>query len=258
VEDVAAIEPWIDRTAPGRLSDLFLSVAPEFDKKKVKDRLKECFDTLSKSPDAAALVSAPAARAIGETVSVSIERSEPPYYIITLEGGNTLSFTAKEIAACHPITLNEKWLSVHPRQPLNANGRDFKKVIESWLSIAEEVEPSGTVSPWEVVAEKLQDRVSMVSVYTDKEGLIRSGLFQEESILWISNTLILDILRQLGKDGDSAGFSRYLKQAGHLVHVSKNFRIGRAQRHAWGFSPDFRPEGGITEFTALSEVEERS
>jgi len=131
-------------------------------------------------------------------------------------------------------------------------------VIESWLSIAEEVEPSGTVSPWEVVAEKLQDRVSMVSVYTDKEGLIRSGLFQEESILWISNTLILDILRQLGKDGDSAGFSRYLKQAGHLVHVSKNFRIGRAQRHAWGFSPDFRPEGGITEFTALSEVEERS
>lgn len=256
VEDEAAIEPWFDRTAPGRLSDLLLSVAPEFDKKKVKDRLKECLDTLSKSPDAAALVSAPAARAIGETVSVSIERSEPPYYIITLEGGNTLSFTAKEIAACHPITLNEKWLSVHPRQPLNANGRDFKKVIEFWLSIAEEVEPSGTVSPWEVVAEKLQDRVSMEALHDVPEGLIRTGLYRENGTLWISNSLILDILRQFGKDSDPAGFARYLKKAGSLVHPSKSFRIGNTWRRAWGFREDFRPgEPAIVTFASLEGEE---
>jgi hypothetical protein len=252
VDDVAATEPWIDRTAPGRLSDLLISAVPEFDKKKVRDRLKECFSNLRESPDAEALISAPASRVIGETISVSIELSDPPYYVITLEGGNTLSFTAKEIAARHPITLNEKWLSVHPRQPLNATGRDFGKAIEFWLSIAEEVEPSGTVSPWEVIAEKLQDRVSMEVLHDVPEGLNRTGLYRENGTLWISNSMILDILRQFGKDSDPAGFTRYLKKAGYLVHPSKSFRIGNTWRRAWGFREDFRPsEPAIVTFASL-------
>lgn len=254
ISEEAQTEPWLDRNAPSRLSDLLISAMPILNKGIIRGRLKDCFTTLQDSPDGQSLVSEAVFRVIRETVSVSIERSDPPFYIITLEGGHTLSFIAKEIAIHRPLFLNEKYLSIHPRDPLNANGRDFQKVIEYWLSIAEEVEPAGAVSPWEGIAERLQDRISLEIVHHEIEGLIRSGLYLDDEVLWISNNLIHDELRQHGKDNDPAGFSRYLNKSGYLIRSSKSHRIGTTYRRAWGFNPQFRStETPISSFASLEE-----
>jgi hypothetical protein len=248
------VEPWLDRNAPARLSDLLHSAIPELNKGLLRERLKDYFSTLQDSPDGQALVSEAVTRIMKETISVSIERSDPPSYIITLAGGHTLSFKAKEIADQRPSSLNVNWLSAHPKEPLNANKRDFQKVIEYWISIAEEVDPAGAVSPWEAITERLQNTISRDPAHDEPAGLIRNGLYLEGEILWISNTLIQEELRQHGKDSDAASFSRYLKHAGYLIHPSKVFRIGNIGRRAWGFRSDFRSsEAPISSFASLED-----
>lgn len=251
----AKTEPWLDRKAAKELSDLLFSVLPELNKGYVQERLMDFFSTLQESPDGRALVSEAVSRVMKETVSVSIELSEPPNYIITLVGGHTLSFKAKEIADQSPSSLNVNWLSVYPKEPLNANKRDFQKVIEYWLSIAETVKPAGAVSPWEAIAEPLQDLISKVSiVHPEPSGLIRNGLYDDGEVLWISNVLIQEELKRQGKDSDPGGFSRYLKSAGYLIHPSKLFRIGTTRRRAWGFRSDFRSsEAPISSFASLDD-----
>lgn len=248
-------EPWLDSKAPKELSDLLISAIPELNKGMVRERLTDYFSTLQDSPDGQALVSEAVSRVIRETVSVSIELSDPPSYIITLVGGHTLSLNAKEIADQRTSSLNVNWLSVYPKEPLNANKRDFQKVIEYWLSIAEEVKPSGAVSPWEAIAEPLQDLISKVSiVHPEPAGLIRNGLYDDGEVLWISNVLIQEELKRQGKDSDPGGFSRYLKSTGYLIHPSKLFRIGTTRRRAWGFRSDFRSsEAPICSFASLED-----
>jgi len=249
-------EPWLEKKATKEFSDLLHSAIPELNKGLVRERLKECFTEIQDSPDGQALVSEAVSRILKETISVSIERSDFPSYIITLAGGRNLSFKAQEIAGQSPSPLNVYWLSVHPKEPLNANKRDFQKVIEYWLSIAEEVAPAGAVSPWEAIAEPLQDKISQLSVSHETAGLIRNGLYDDGEVLWISNVLIQAELKKQGKDSDAASFSRYLKQAGYLIHPSKVFRIGNFIRRAWGFRSDFRSsEAPISSFASLEDDE---
>lgn len=235
--------PWVDPRAPGRLAARVHEAAPLLVQKGIKDALRECFEEIRAAPDAGAIVSEPVARAISETAGVRIEMSDPPTYLIDLKGGQSLIFSSKEIAGRRPITLNEAWLSTHPREPLNANGQDFEKVIEYWLEIAEEVEPAGNASPWESIAETLQIMMSGITVYPTKEGLVRKGLYQEEGgPLWVPGRLVGRILKDAGKSECDSGFSKYLQTTEALVQPSKPIRVGGRQIRAWGFDPAFRPD----------------
>lgn len=258
-EDRSAALPWIDRYGAGRLTNLLCDKVP-LDKRAVKAALQEVFSTVKTSPDAPGLTSTAVARVISETESVQIELSDRPVYIVTLEGGRSLTFSAKEIAAHRAISLNETWLSVHPRGPLNASGADFEEIIEYWLSIAEEVEPAGDMNPWESIAEKLQIRIAACPVGKTKEGLAGAGLYQEENgPLWITNRIIQEVLRDAGRDVNDSGFSRYLQSIGVLVSPSKSFRVLGLVGRAWGFRPDFKPEDAkITDLATLPDEPEEA
>jgi hypothetical protein len=242
-DDLSAAAPWIDPRAPGRLTARLKDAAPGLDRKVIKAALQDCFETIRSAEDGPAIVPVAVARAIGECVSVQIELSDRPTYIVTLKGGRDLAFSAKEIAAHRPITLNEAWLSVHPREPLNATREDFEEVIKYWLEIAEEVEPAGDVSPWESVAEELQIRIAPLPTASTKEGLVEAGLYQEEGgPLWISNRIIKETLKDAGRDVNDSGFSRYLQNTGALMCSSKSVRVRGLVGRAWGFRPDFKPD----------------
>lgn len=256
-EDKAAALPWVDRRAPGRLAALLHQAVPTLDQKAAKDALLEVFETIKSSPDTPGIVSEAAARVIGETVAVRIEKSVPPVYVVDLEGGHDLVFEAREIAARRPIVLNERWLSAHPTTPLRATSKDFDEIVDYWMSIGEVVEPTGCACVWEGISEMLQDRIGQLSVHPDPEGLIRSGLYLDgDNVLWVSNGLIGDILRRVGKDGGASQFAQYLKRAGHLIHNSRTIRAGGRPRRAWGFRYDFRPTDPTTVDFASLVVEE--
>lgn len=256
-EDRSVAWPWEDPRAPGRLTTL-VHDATHLDRKAIKAALLGCFETIRSSPDSKKLTSEAVKRVIGETAGVRIEMSDPPTYLIDLKGGRSLIFSAKEIAGRRPITLNEAWLSAHPRGPLNANGQDFEKVIDYWLEIAEEVEPAGNASPWESIAETLQIMMSGITVYPTKEGLVRKGLYQEEGgPLWVPGRLVGHILKDAGKSECDSGFSKYLQTTGDLIEPSKPVRVGGRRIRAWGFDPAFRPDDAeAVDFIDLDDGEE--
>lgn len=245
VEDRAATLPWVDPRGPGRLAVKLHEARPTLDRKAIKGGLQDIFEAVKSSPDSPALVSAAVERAIGETASVQIELCDRPTYTVALEDGHDLAFSAKEIAAHRAITLNEAWLSVHPREPLNATSADFEAVITYWLSIAEEIEPIGDKSPWEAVAENLQIRIAPLPSAPAKEGLAEAGLYQEkDGPLWVSNRIIQAVLKDAGRDVNDPGFARYLQSVGAIVHPSRSFYVWGLYGRAWGFRTDFKPEGG--------------
>lgn len=256
--DRSGAKPWIDKRAPGRLTERIRQAVPTLDRTAIKEAVIEFFDDIGSSADGAALVSEPVARVIGATAAVTIELSDPPAYIVDLIGGETLTFSAREMNAMQPVTLNEKWLSAHPRDPLRAKTADFEEIQQYWFSIAEEAEPHGTKSTWEAVTEKLQIAIAPRTVYPTKDGLTKTGLYQEDGgPLWIAGSLIGSVLKDTGKSEMDTGFSRYLQKAGVLVGPSKPIRVGRMLIRAWGFSPDFRPDDeAITDFAELSPNEE--
>lgn len=249
--------PWIGRYAPGHLATLICDAVP-LDKKAVKAEIARIFKDIETSPDAAAMVSEPADRVINETVSVKIELSDPPIYVVELKGGKSMVFTAKEIAAPAAVTLNTKWLSLYPRTPLYGNSQTFGTVIDYWLRIAEEVEPVGNANPWEGIVERLQIRIAPYPVYPTKEGLTKSGLYLEENgPLWIAGRVIAEVIRESGASENDSGFSKYLQAAGILVCPSKPIRVGGILIRAWGFSPDIRPDDpGVSDCASLTAEEE--
>jgi hypothetical protein len=255
VEDHAATLPWVDPRGAGRLAAKLHEARPALDQKAIKAALLKIFEDIKKSPDGPGLVSAAVSRAIGETVTVQIELCDPPVYTVTLEGGRDLTFSARVIAAHSAISLNEAWLSVHPREPLNATCADFEEVITYWLSIAEEIEPVGDKNPWEAVAEKLQMQIAGRAVSVTKEGLADAGLYQEEGgPLWVSTRIIQEVLKDAGRDVKDSGFSRYLRSVGVLMCPSRSFRVMGLFDRAWGFLPDFKPEDAkITNLADLPE-----
>lgn len=255
-EDRSKAYPWVGKYAAGHLTGVLCEAEP-LDKKAVKTAIEEAFGLIAQSDDTAALVSDAAARVIGETVSVKVELSDPPAYVVDLEGGKSMIFTAKEVAAHAPIVLNTRWLSVHPREPLNANGGDFEQIIDQWLSIAEEGEPAGSANAWESIVEMLQIRIAPLPVHTSKDGLLKSGLYQEGGgPLWIAGRIVRDVMRESGRSEADSGFSKYLQAAGILICSSRPMRVGNMRVRAWGFSPDFRPDDpGISDFAALTAGE---
>lgn len=252
-EDHGRSLPWLGRYAAGHLAGVLCKAVP-LNKDAVKAAVEEAFDVITQSDDTAALVSDAAARVIAETTAVTIELSDPPAYVVDLEGGKSLIFTAREIAAHAPIVLNTRWLSVHPREPLNANGGDFEQIIDQWLSIAVEVEPTGSANAWESIVEMLQIRIAPLPVHTSKDGLLKSGLWQEEGgPLWVAGRVIAEVLKDSGRSEADSRFSRYLQSAGILVCPSKPVRVGRVLVRAWGCSPDLRPDDlGICDFADLT------
>lgn len=257
-EDRNGTEPWVDRRAPGRLAAMLREAVPALDQKVIRDAINTAFEEIRSTPDGRALMSEPTARAIDSTSRVTVERCDPPVYQVDLIDGGTLTFTAREMAALQPITLNERWLSAHPRDPLDAKSRDFREIRQYWFSIAEEVEPAGNASPWEGVTERLQRAIAPREVTATKDGLATTGLYQEQGgPLWISGRVIADVLKEAGKGETDSGFSKYLRKNGFLVAPSRTHRVGQMVIRAWGFDPGFLPDAeGICESVDLSPIEE--
>ncbi|EJG06988.1 hypothetical protein Metli_1030 [Methanofollis liminatans DSM 4140] len=247
--------PWIDRRAPGRIAAAVHAAVPAIVRRAIRGALDQIFAAIRSSPDGSGIVSPAVARAIGATVRVQIETCDPPTYLVDLDGGRSLLFGSRDIAARRPIVLNERWLAVHPREPLNASGNDFGAIIDYWLSIAEEIDPTGDASPWEGAAEGLQIALAALTVYPTRDGLARSGLWQEPNgPLWVAGRLVRAALRDAGRGEDDANFSKYLRERGLIVHASTPHRVGGALIRAWGFDPDIRPEDArIAECAALDD-----
>lgn len=257
-EERSKAYPWVGKYAAGHLTGVLCEAEP-LDKKAVKTAIEEAFGLIAQSDDTAALVSEAAARVIAETVSVKVELSDPPAYVVDLEDGKSLVLSAREIAAHTPLTLNTKWLTVHPREPLNATGADFQQIIEHWLSIAVEVEPTGDGNAWEGVVEALQIKVAPLAVHPTRDGLLKSGLYQEEGgPLWIAGRVIAEAIRESGLKENGSQFSKYLQSTGDLICPSKKVRVGQMLVRVWGFRSGFRPDDpGISEFAALTAEEVR-
>lgn len=251
-EDHAKTFPWIGRHAAGHLAGVLCEAVP-LNRDAVKTAILAVFDAIQGSTDAATLTGDAAGKVIAATEAVKIELSDPPTYTIDLKGGRYLIFTTKELAAARPITLNEKWLSAFPRDPLNATGIDFQTVIDYWVSIGEEVQPTGNANKWEIVAESLQIRIAPLPAHPTRDGLVKSGLYQEENgPLWISSRLIADVVRDAGRDANDTGFAKYLQDAGDLIVPSKPIRVGGMRTRAWGFRPEFKPtDQGIVDCVDL-------
>ncbi|MGC9435897.1 MAG: hypothetical protein ACP5C4_07440 [Methanomicrobiales archaeon] len=242
-EDTRPAEPWTIRTVPGRLAGLVREAVPAYDRNAVRDAITEFFETVGSSADGERLVSGPVARAQAATVRALIETSDPPTYLVRTDRGD-LIFSAREIAAAQPVALNTKWLTLFRAEPLKARKKDFEALIDYWLAIAEEIEPAGTVSPWELVAERLQARISTLQVGFDREDLVRTGagIYQEDDgPLWVSAQVVCQVLRDSNRNENDPGFANYLERLGVLVERSRSIRVGSMFVRAWGFSPEFRP-----------------
>jgi len=188
---------------------------------------------------------------IGETAAVTIEESDPPVYLVDLADGGRLIFQNRELADPRPGTLNDRWLATHPGDALDATGRDFRAIRDYWFGIAERAEPSGAGSQGEPVAEALQRTLSTLPASTDREGLLRYGLYLEEppdgpAILWVASGIIENVLRDHGRSIMDRTFPEFLRQDDALVSGSRRFRIGNVLCRAWGFCPGFRPENAGT------------
>ncbi len=245
VAEPSKTKPWLDSRLPGRVTKRISEVDESLKENPIKKKIVEYFEDMRGSPDTDALTSEPVARAVGATVRVLVELTDPPAYHVELEGGETLTFSSREMAALKPITLNERWIASHPRSPLKATRNDFEEIQEYWLSIAEETEPLGAKSVWEDATERLQTLISTRKCFDTPVGLIEhdSGLYLEEGgPLWVSNALIKSILREDGKSETDSSFAKYLQKCGVVVAESKSFRVNKAFRRAWGFNPEFNAE----------------
>lgn len=242
-EDRSGAEPWIDRRAPGRLTKALAAAVPTLNEKAIKDAITAKFDGIRESPDGAALISEPAARVINATKAVTVEMCDPPVYRVELIDGAILTFSNRDMAALQPVTLNDRWLAVHPGDPLKANRRDFEEIQEYWFSILEKVDPAGNGSVWESIAADLQFAIAGREAGSDKISLLKTGVYQEPGgPLWVSGRVIAEVLRKAARNENDPGLSQFLKRRGDLIEPSKPFRVSRILIRAWGFSPDFMPE----------------
>ena len=242
-EDRSGAEPWIDKRATGRLTKALAEAVPTLKEKAIKEAITAVFDGIRGSPDGKALVSEPAARVIGATKAVTVEMCDPPVYRVELIDGAILTFSNRDMAALQPVTLNDRWLAVHPGDPLKANRRDFEEIQEYWFSILEKVDPAGSGSVWESIAADLQFAIAGREAGSDKISLLKTGVYQEPGgPLWVSGRVIAEVLRKAARNENDPGLSQFLKRRGDLIEPSKPFRVSRILIRAWGFSPDFMPE----------------
>jgi len=243
-DDVSRIEPWVDRRAVGRLTAAIRAAVP-LDQRAIRDALNQMFAQFRESPDGAAITPEPVARVINATVRVTVEMSDPPVYVVDLAEGNRLIFKNRDLATLLPANLNDRWLAAHPRTPLDANVREFKAIRDYWLSIAEQG-VAATGSKWDVVVDILQRRIAPIPAGTDREGLLRVGLFTEvrpdgSRVLWVASSLIESVLRDHQLSIMDRTFPDYLEREGLLIGRSRRWRVGGMLPFAWGFVPEFQP-----------------
>jgi len=258
-EEKSDMEPWADPRVAGRLTRALAAATP-LKETAIRTAIADAFEGIRDSPDGEVMVSEPAACVIGATVGVDIEMTDPPATVVKLDDGGTMIFSSREIAALQPITLNERWYALR-RKLLQATRRDFKQIAEYWLSIAEEVEPLGARSVWERITEDLATKIASLPAEEDRDALIRYGIWQEPGgPLWVTSTLIQEVIRDAGKNEYDPGFSRYLKKEGILIENSRRFRVGNnVQVRAWGLDPAFKPETEVVTSVPLgTDQEERS
>lgn len=258
-EDRSPGEPWIDPRAPGRLTKVLSEAVPTLSGKAIKAAIVSAFDDLKDSKDGQKLISESAARVIAATVSVTIELSEPPVTIVTLDNGGTLEFSSREMGRLWATDLNERWYSAR-RDLLQANRRDFITVAEHWLSIAEETEPLDVRSPWVVIAERLQKQIAPLPRSTDPVALKRYGVWQKPGgPLWVLPEVIYEVLQAGGFSPYDSRFARYLKQAGILIDGPKVIRHAPGPKgitRAWGFDPEFKDDTDAGPGILLSDDQE--
>jgi len=241
-EDATRTNPAIDRRAPGRLTAALSKAVPALSEKAIKSTISAAFDAIRSADDGKAMVSEAVAKVIGATERVERVMTDPPEYVVYLDGEDYLEFSAREIATEQPVALNVRWESVK-FEKIRATQKDFGEIIDYWFEIAERVDPPGTKTLWESVAEDLQTAIAAREPGTTPAALLDTFLYQEpDGPLWISNRIIKDVMKKSGKEETDNGLSRFFKQRGDLIANSKSFTVSGISIRAWGFRPDFMPE----------------
>lgn len=245
VSEESRAPPWLDGRAAGRLTTILKDALDRermpLERKAIRESIGDWLEALGEASNEERIVSAAVARVLSATKTVTIERSQPPVYVVSV-GENELVFSNAEMAADGPKKLNEKWLGAF-FEVLGATTGDWKEIREFWLSVAEHIDPWGDASAFDAVVSALQVRVSSESIFVEPEGLIRSGLYLEDGdhpILWVRNSLIGEVIRDAGPDVTLSGFSLHLRKAGHLIHPSTVKRVKGVLIRAWGLAPSFR------------------
>ena len=245
-EDRSSTNPVFAKGTAQRIADKIKRAAQHLDKSAVRAAVDRFFKAIKETKDGAVLVAEPVARVIDATNRVTVEMRDPPVYRVDLIDGGILVFSNREIAALQPVTLNDRWLAMHPGDPLEASLRDFEEIRKYWFSILERVEPDGARSLWESIATDLQIAIAAREPGSTTASLLDTGLYLGQGTLWISNQVVKEILRKSGKDETDPGLSHFLRQRGDLIATSKTFKVNGVVVRAWGFRPEFVPVGDST------------
>lgn len=248
--DDGRVAPWVDPRAPGRLTTVLKSaldrVGVPIERRAVRDAIGDWISALQEVGDGDRVVSAAVSRVIGLTDRVLIEQTRPPTFVITL-GDEEFVLTNTEMASNLTKRINELWLGVFYER-LGASAHDWDAIRDYWLSIAERGEPWGDRTPYDGVTSALQIRISAEPMFDVREGLIRSGLYRDQSgIVWVNNSVVQEVLSSGGGDLSIAGFSAHLRREGYLVQTSTVHRVGGITVRAWGFAPGFRADEGVSQ-----------
>jgi hypothetical protein len=241
--------------AAGTIAEETKRAIPHVDRAMVRQATDRTLTALREAGDGAIVADA-VARVINSTVKVEREMSDPPAYVIHLDTGDYLEFSNKELAALQPIALNAQWLAVR-YESLRATGRDFETIAEHWLSMAVSVDPPGSKSPWEQIAEKLEERIAPIPLETDRRALKKYGIWLDPrpgGLVWIRSEIVGQVVTEAGESPNDPRFARYLERAGILIERSKKIRVpgGGVPPRAWGIDPAFKsgtddddPEGSL-------------
>lgn len=246
-DDASRSNPLITKGAAKRIADRVKKEFSHLDRKVVQDAVDRFFEAVREADET--ITADAVCRVISSIARVEKEMSEPPAYVVHLSGGKCLEFSARDLAALQPLTLNERWLAVRD-DPLDATGRDFKEIRDHLLAVAVPVDPPGPASPWERTISKLETRIAPLPLEPDRSGLKRHGICLEPNrILLIRSDLIQDVMAESGLNPNDGSFARYLKRVGILLVESKPYRIPgvKNQVRAWGVTPDIKDDltGGL-------------
>lgn len=240
VSDKASIPAFKDPRAAGRISHKVKDTIPDYDQKRVKESLDRIFKQMSESPDAEAIMTEQCADIIQQTVCVNREMTDPPRYHIEMADGTVFTLPLEDFIGYKTGTISLQWAIVY-NQNLKLKDEDFKHAVDYWFSISEDVDPIGSASEWEPVADEIINRISVKTVSNEKGVLLNKGLYQEtDGPLWVSNGIIHEVTRDFGVNITDSRLTKYLEAEGYLVHKSKVHTVNGRKIRAWGFDPGLR------------------
>jgi hypothetical protein len=241
-DDASRSNPLITKGTAKRIADRVKKEFPHLDRKAVQGAVDRFFEAVREADET--ITADAVCRVISSIVRVEKEMSDPPVYVVHLSDGKSMVFSTRDLAALHPVTLNERWLAVRD-DPLDATSRDFKEIRDHLLAVAVPVDPPGAKSPWERIAEKLETRIAPLPRETDRSALKKYGIWQDpkpDGLLWVRSDLIQEVITEAGENPNDGRFARYLEREKILIERSKKIRVPGAgvPLRAWGLAPEFK------------------